>query len=56
MFDAVKGWFGSKPSSDNVVRYRLQLVSQGSTGTVTVQGQDAAGMREVARLLAANLE
>jgi outer membrane protein assembly factor BamC len=56
MFDAVKGWFGSKPSSDNVVRYRLQLVSQGNTGTVTVQGQDAAGMREVARLLAANLE
>lgn len=57
MFDTVKGWFGSsKPANDALVRYRLQLASQGNSSNVSVQGADSAGVKEVARLLAANLE
>lgn len=57
MFDTVKGWFGSsKPGTDALVRYRLQLASQGNSSSVSVQGPDTAGIKEVARLLAANLE
>lgn len=56
MFDSIKGWFGSKPSTDTLVRYKLQLNSQGGNSTVAVQGPSAAGMKEVARLLATNLE
>ncbi len=56
MLDTFKGWFGSKPNNDNVVRYRLQLTSLSTGSTVVVQGQDASSMKQVARLLAANLE
>ncbi len=56
MLDTFKGWFGSKPNSDNVVRYRLQLTSLSTGSTVVIQGQDNSGMKQVARLLTANLE
>lgn len=61
LMDKMFGWFGSKPSADTLSRYRLQLSTQGSSSSVSVLGTDGkpadtAGGREVAKMLATNLE
>lgn len=61
LFSRMFNWFGSKPSTDTLTRYRLKVATQGGSSTVTVldsSNNPAAtqGGRDVAKQLAINLD
>ena len=61
LLSRMTGWFSSKPEADTLTRYRLKVVSQGNSASVTVLGSDGKaintdGAKDVAKQLATNLE
>lgn len=61
VFSRMFNWFGSKPATDTLTRYRIKVSSQAGKSTVTVLGSDnqpasTPGGKDVARQLSINLD